>query len=213
MDSGTIGYIMQQSASCSTNTESNLVNYYYSKKSASNFNSDSLHRDNISAQKKNTDNKEEATTTSSCTVKAPSAAATRECHIEKLGTTETMIATHVLGSDDQIVDQSTRTTPSTQLTEKEVPLTPPPPQTPPSLPLQKQSTRYIASKALKVNEGENISRNKDGITHHTTIVTNDSQPTKQYNKQLQIKLSLAQPQNAYIADCNNNQNNYRCFIA
>ena len=117
-----------------------------------------------------------------------------------------MRATHVLGSNDQIMDQSTITRPSTQPTEKEVPLTPPPPQTPPSLPPQKQSTRYIAAKALEVHEGENISRNKDKTTHHTTIIVHDSQPTKQYNKQLQSKLSLAQPQNAYIADCNNNQN-------
>ena len=208
IDSGTIGYIMQQSASCSTNKESNSVNYYDSKKSASNFNSDSLHKGNISAQKKNTDNKEEATTTSSRTPEAPPAAATSECHLEKLDTGGTVRATHALGnsSNDQLMDQSTSARPSTQPTEKEVPLTPPPPQTPPSLPPQKQSTRYIAAKALKVHEGENISRNKDEITHHTTIVVHDSQPTKQYNKQLQMKLSLAQPQNAYIADCNNNQN-------
>ena len=184
IDSGTIGYIMQQSASCSMNKESNSINYYYSKKSASNFNSDSLHRDNISAQKKNTDNKEEATTTSSRTSEAPPAAATSECHLEKLDTGKTMRATHVLGSNDQIMDQSTSTQPSTQPTEKEVPLTPPPPQTPPSLPPQKQSTRYIAAKALEVHEGENISRNKDETTHHTTIIVHDSQPTKQYNKQL-----------------------------
>ena len=208
MDSGTIGNIMQQSPSCSTNIESNLVNYYYSKKSASNFNSDSLHRDNISAQKKNTDNNEETTTTSSSTANAPSSSATSECHIKKLDTTETMIATHVLLSDDQIVDQNTSTTPSasTPLTEKAVPLTPPPPQTPPSLPLQKQLTRDIEAKELEVHEGENISRNRDETTHHTTIIVHDSQPTKQYNMQLYIKPSLTQPLNAYIADCINNQN-------
>ena len=170
IDSGTTGYPRPQFAYCSTNKESNSINYYDSKKSASNFNSASLHKDNISAQKKNTDNKDEATTTRFRTAEAAPAAAASESYPEKLAAGGTVGTTHALGnsSNKQVMDQSTRVQPGTQQTGQEVRLPPPPPQTPPprkpsilkiqpgptpsSRPLQRQATKYIAVNSPEIHE-------------------------------------------------------------
>ena len=186
MGSGTIGCLTPQFASCSTNKESNSINYYDSKKSASNFKNVSIV--NISAQKKNTENKEKVTTTRNCIAKAAPAAVTSESHLKKIAAGGTVGATQARGnnSNEQIIDQSTNAQPSTQPTGQKARLPPPPPQTPPpwkpsilkiqprptppSRPPQRQATKNIAVKAPEEHEGENTSRNKEETAYHTTII-------------------------------------------
>ena len=167
IDSGTVGYPRPQFASCSTNKESNSINYYDSKKSASNFKNVLI--DNISAQKKNIENKEKVTTTRDRIAEAAPAAATSEYLRRKI------TAGGTVGQ------------PSTQPAGHKARLLPPPPQqtpppwkpsilkiqprpTPPSRPPQRQATKSIAVKAPEQHEGENTSRNKEETAHHTTII-------------------------------------------
>ena len=187
IDSGTLGYPRPQFASCSTNKESNSINYYDSKKSASNFKNTSRQNNNISAQKKKTNNKEEVSTTKYRIAEAAPAAATSESHLKKKAAGATVDATHALGnsSNKQIMDQSTTAQHSSQPTGRQArlptpPLKTPPPRKPslmktpgtkpPSRPPQRQATSYITGNAPEAHKAKNISRNKNKTTQHTTII-------------------------------------------
>ena len=218
IDSGTLGDHRPQFSSCSTNIESNSINCSNSKKSASNFNSALLHKDNISAQKKNTDNKEEAATTSLHTAEKAPAAATRESHLARLAAGGARGVTHT--RNKRLIDQGTIMRPNTQLTRQEArtPPPPPPPQTlkplrrqmqpeptPPSMPPQRQATTCIVMNTPEVKKEENIIRDEDEMEHHTRIRSHDAQPQRQDSKQLQIKRSSTPQRDADATTRNDKQ--------
>ena len=218
IDSRSIGYSRPQFAAYSTNKESNSIKHYNSKKSASNFNSALLHKDNISAQKKNTDNKEKATKTSSRTNEAAPAAATSYSQLEELAAGETGSDAHALGnsSNEQIMKQSTDAQPSTQTIAQEIRLPPsqksPPSRRPAILRIQPGHTppshaaRYIIANKPEILEEQVMSQNKDETAHHTTIILYDSQPPRQDSKHIQIGQFSMRPQKAEIANWNNEKN-------
>ena len=213
INSGTVGYPRPQFSSCSTSKESKSINYSDSQKSASNFKSASLHINNISAQKKNTDTREETATTSFSTAEVASAAAASKSHLRRLAAGRTVAATHALGnsSNKRVMIQGTIVRPSTQLVGQKARPPPPPPQTPPplkpsilqikpgptppSLPPQRRATRGIAVNTPGIHEGNKRGRNK-----------HDLQLQGQNSKQLQIEHSLMPHRNANANACNDNQN-------
>ena len=167
MLSGTIGGITPQISSCCTNKESNSINYYNSKKSASNFKKVLI--DNISAQKKNIENKEKTTTTRDFIAEAAPAAATSEYLRRKIATGGTVghHSMHPAGQKARLLPPPPQRTPPTW---KPSILKIQPRPTPPSRPPQRQEKKTIAVKATQQHGGENTSRNKEGTAHHTTII-------------------------------------------
>ena len=166
MRSGTIGGLTPQFASCSTYKESNSINYYYSKKSASDFKNVLI--DNISAQKKNIENKEKVTTTRDRIAEAAPAAVTSESLLKKItaGGTVGQPSTQPAGQKARLPPPPQQTPPPWKPSILQIQPRP----TPPSRPPQRQATKNIAVKAPEEHEGENTSRNKEETTHHTTII-------------------------------------------